>query len=164
MPRLELGQRAGMVHLDEVFMAGLIHDIGLLAAAQVAPQDLAKVVEACMGSRIKWEAAETEVLGIDHCKAGSHLAAKWHFPSYLVEMIADHHDWPDKPVSSDLAGIVFLADTIACGLGDGLALTAHHQTICPAMLERLNLTEYDVTEVWQNLPAYVEELSGILQM
>jgi len=160
----ELAQRAGMVHLDEVFMAGLIHDIGLLAAAQVVPQDFAKVVEACMGSQIKWAAAEMEILGIDHSAAGGRLAGKWHFPGYLVEMITDHHDWPDKPVSSDLAGVVYFADTIACGLGDGLALTAHNQRISPSMLSRLNLSEADVTEVWRNLPAYVDELAGILKM
>ncbi len=160
----ELAQRAGMVHLDEVFMAGLIHDIGLLAAAQVAPQDFAAVVAACLGSQQNWSVAEVEILGISHSEAGAYLTSKWHFPSYLTEMIADHHDWPDKPASSDLAGVVYLADTIACGLGDGLALTAHFQTVEPDMIDRLQLTAADISEVWQHLPGYVEELSEILKV
>ncbi|NLF31194.1 MAG: HDOD domain-containing protein [Planctomycetes bacterium] len=160
----ELAQRASMVYLEEVFMAGLIHDLGLLAAAQSVPQDVAKLVETAMSSKASWAAAELEILGMSHATAGAHLARKWHFPGYLVDMIADHHAWPDKPVSSDLAGVVYLADTLACRLGDGLALTAQHQSIDPEMLGRLNLAEADITDVWNNLPAYVEELSGILRV
>ncbi|MFW6146633.1 MAG: HDOD domain-containing protein [Planctomycetota bacterium] len=160
----ELAQRASMVYLEEVFMAGLIHDLGLLAAAQAVPQDVSKLVETCMSSEMAWEAAELEILGMSHATAGAHLARKWHFPGYLGEMISDHHTWPEKPISSDLAGVVYLADTIACRLGDGLALTAQHQTIDGEMLNRLNLAENDVSDVWNNLPAYVEELSGILRV
>ncbi len=160
----ELAQRASMVYLEEVFMAGLIHDLGLLAAAQAVPADVAKLVEVCMSSKTAWEAGELEILGMSHATAGAHLARKWHFPGYLVDMIADHHAWPGKPMSSDLAGVVYLADTLACRLGDGWTFTARHQAIDAKMLGRLNLGENDISEVWNNLPAYVEELSGILRM
>jgi len=150
--------------LEEVFMAGMIHDLGLLAAAQVAPVDFAEVVQACMGSQTSWLAAETEILGITHPMAGARLAEKWHFPGYLVAVVADHHDWPSKPDSSDLAGVIWLADTMACGLADGFTLTASRQTIEPEMAAKLGLTQQDLAEVWQNLPAHVEELAGRLRV
>jgi HD-like signal output (HDOD) protein len=160
----ELAQRAGMAHLEEVFMAGIIHDMGLLAAAQAVPQDFSQVVMTCIGSKQPWEAAETEILGIGHCAAGAKLADRWHFPSYLVEMITTHHTWPELPEASDLAGVIYIADTIAGGLGEGFTLTSHSQVIEPPMLARLSVTEQDVADVWQNLPSYLEELSGHLSV
>jgi len=160
----ELGRRAGMDYLEEIFMAGIIHDLGVLAAAQVEPADFAAVVHACMGSKNRWAIAELEILGIDHAAAGAHLAARWHFPSYLVAMVRDHHTWPEKPEASDLTGVVFLADTIACGLGEGFTLSAQSQNIEPEMLDRLGLTQEDVTEVWRNLPAHTRELNNLLHM
>ena len=158
----ELAQRAQMAHLDEVFMAGLIHDIGLLAAAQAVPQDFAAVIQASMHDDTRWHAAESEILGIDHSAAGARLVEKWHFPSYLVEMIAEHHNWGRKSDCSDLTGVVYLADTMAGGLGEGFTLTANHQTIGPEMLARIGLSEQDMTDVWQKLPAHVAELGGRL--
>lgn len=155
----ELAQRAQMAHLDEVFMAGLIHDIGLLAVAQVSPQEFVQLVKTCAESNERWDLEEAKLLGIDHATAGARLGEKWNFPGYLVAMIADHHQWPSRPEASDLAGTVYLADTIACGLGEGFALTANCQTVEPEMVERLGLSEQDVAEVWQNMPAYVDDLS-----
>lgn len=160
----ELAQRAGMQHLDEVFMAGLIHDLGLLAAAQVSPHDFAEVAQHCMASDANWNAVELEILGVDHCRSGARLSERWHFPEYLNEMILDHHDWPDRPESSQMTGIVYLADTMASGLGEGFTFTAHRQTTDQSMLERVGISEQDLSEVWQNLPSHVDDLAGILRV
>lgn len=160
----ELAQRANMAHLEEVFMAGIIHDMGLLAAAQAVPQDFSQVVMLCMGSKQPWATAEVEILGVEHGVAGARLADRWHFPPYLVEMISQHHAWPERPDASDLAGIIYIADTIAGGLGEGFTMTSQSQVIEAPMLERLGVTEQDVGEVWQNLPSYIEELSGHLSV
>ncbi len=160
----ELAQRAGMAHLEEVFMAGIIHDLGLLSAAQIVPQDFSQIVMLCMGNKQSWGTTELEIFGVEHAAAGARLADKWHFPPYMVDMIAQHHIWNEKPGGSDLAGIIYIADTIAGGLGDGFTLTSQSQVIEPPMLERLSLTEQDVSDVWQNLPSYIEELSGHLSV
>ena len=161
----ELGKRANMAHLDEVFMAGMVHDVGILAAAQVAPQDFVQVVQACMGSNNRWNVAEMEILGIEHAVAGAQLAERWHFPGYMVEMIANHHRWPECPESSDLRGMIYLADCITSNLGMGFSLTAHFQTIDPVMMaERTGLCEQDIAEVYQSLPSHLEELGNRLRI
>ena len=160
-----LAQRINLPRLDEVFMAGLIHDLGLLAAAQVEPADFSHVIEVCVAGEHRWAVAETEILGIDHCAAGSRLAEKWHFPDDLGQMILLHHEWQtrqDRP--AELARMIFLGDTLACHLGSGFNLTAHHQTTEPEMLASVGLSQEDLMEVWQNLPAHVEELAGILRV
>lgn len=161
----DLAQRAKMQRLDEVFMAGLIHDLGLLAAAQVEPGDFGRVIELCLTGSHRWGVVELEVLGIDHASAGSRLADRWHFPPELVRMIQLHHEWNDQgDRAGELARIIFLADTLASHLSDGFTLTASHQTADPDMLGMAGLAEQDLMEVWQDLPAHVRELSGILRV
>ncbi len=160
----ELGQHAGLRHLDDVFMGGLIHDLGMLAAAQVEPQDFGKVVQACMGGQTPWLVAEQEILGVTHAEAGARLAERWHFPEKLVELIRHHHDSPLDAETPDLAGLIYLADTAASGLSEGFTLSGQSQTLEPEMLSRYGISPADFSSVWQNLPAHVDELAGILQV
>lgn len=160
-----LGQRINMSRLDEVFMAGLMHDLGLLAAAQTEPHDFAQVIHVCTTSQQRWQAAELEILGIEHGAAGARLAEKWHFPPDMIGLLVSHHTWDRTPGrSGDMSRIIFLADTLACHLTEGFNLTACHQTTEPEMLSDTGLTEQDLMEVWQNLPANVENLESILHV
>lgn len=160
-----LGQKMNMTRLDEVFMAGLMHDLGLLAAAQIEPHDFVKVIEVCAAGDHRWDLAEREILGVEHSAAGARLAERWHFPADLVEMITLHHAWTDATGrGADLARVIYLADTLSGHLSDGFTLTAHHQTTEPEMLEHMSLRQEDLQEVWQNLPSMVADLSGILKV
>jgi len=160
----ELGELAHLPRLDEVFMAGLIHDVGLLAAAQVAPEDFAEVVGLCLTGEHRWAVAEVEILGIGHAEAGGRLAEQWHFPDTLVEMIAHHHDGPGLPVGNRLTQLVYLADTMACGLSDGFVLTGRDQAVATAALPELGITDQALVAVWHSLPAHVADLSAVLRV
>ncbi len=160
----ELGELARMPRLDEVFMAGLIHDVGLLAAAQLAPKEFAEVVGACMAGAHHWGVAEVEILGIGHAEVGARLGERWHFPESLVEMIAHHHDGPGKPAGDRLTQLVYLADTMACGLSDGFVLTGRDQAVSTTALPELGLTDQALVAVWHNLPAHVADLSAVLRV
>jgi len=160
----ELGELAKQPRLDEVFMAGLIHDVGLLAAAQVAPTEFVELVDLCMAGEHRWAVAELEVLGMGHAEAGARLAERWHFPTALVEMIAHHHDGPGQPEDDRLTQLVYLADTMACGLSEGFVLTGRDQAVATTALPALGLTEQDLVLVWRNLPAHVSDLSAVLRV
>lgn len=160
-----LGERMNLTRLDEVFMAGLMHDLGLLAAAQVEPQDFGKVIETCMASSQRWDVVEVEILGIGHGTAGARLAERWHFPGDLVAMISGHHSWTaEGGRGNELARTIYLADTLSGHLHDGFRLTAHHQITEPEMLENTGLRQEDLQEVWANLPSMVLDLSAILKV
>ncbi len=160
-----LAQRAGMPRLDEIFMAGLIHDLGLLAAAQVVPHDFVQVVQICSTSEQRWPVVELEIMGMNHWDAGARLAQRWRFPEELIGTIVGHHSWTDEQGrDADLCRILFLADTLAGHLAEGFRLTASHQVTEPAMVARANLTEQDLVEVWQDLPSHLQELAGILRV
>ena len=89
-----LAEAADFKAAEEAFIAGLLHDIGLVFFLNHYPQDYAQVVENVgrYGSLIE---AEKGILGIDHAAVGRMLAEKWNFPPSLCEAIGQHHMIPD---------------------------------------------------------------------
>jgi putative nucleotidyltransferase with HDIG domain len=104
---------------EDLFLAGIIHDIGLIAEDQVAGDELR---EACLlyqpGQKSLVE-CEREVIGTDHAEVGYKLAQEWKMPADVQTAIRFHHhaDRPQEP--SSMTGIVQLAEYIAAKMKFG---------------------------------------------
>ena len=74
---------ANAVHLpqvDEAFVAGLVHDVGLIVAQQLFPAKLREVATACLSNPQDFCATGIAVIGADHQALGWALASRWKFP------------------------------------------------------------------------------------
>jgi HD-like signal output (HDOD) protein len=73
------------------YLAGLLHNIGLLALVHLYPADMKQVF-----GRLEQEpglvAAERLRLGADHLQVGGWLGRKWHLPAFAVAAIEHHRD------------------------------------------------------------------------
>src|SRR5258706_1018020 len=58
---------------DEAFLAGMIHDVGLLASLQVMPEKLRKVCESAKAPNAIFCDLEREQMGMDHQQLGAAL-------------------------------------------------------------------------------------------
>ncbi|MGB2959648.1 MAG: HDOD domain-containing protein, partial [Bacteroidota bacterium] len=97
----------------EAFVAGLLHDIGLLVLSQIRRGELERANEIKKQTDTTFMAAEERVLGFTHADAGSWLADAWGFPARISEAIACHHT-PDRARRQvQLASIVHLADALS---------------------------------------------------
>ncbi len=74
--------------LDELFLAGLIHDIGKMPFDMEYIEVLRQVKEQQMPLIV----AEREILGIDHQEVGALIADKWQLNSCLRNCISEHHN------------------------------------------------------------------------
>jgi len=77
-----LGQWAGLRKVEDLMLAGLLQDIGVLALLQLFPDDYPAVL-AGADSNAHLLQLERERFGIDHAEAGAELAAQWRLPDYL---------------------------------------------------------------------------------
>jgi putative nucleotidyltransferase with HDIG domain len=93
----------------EGWLAGLLHEIGLLIFASRAAADCTRE-EAWRRTGFPRNYAETIVWGIDHANAGADLLAKWNVPSDLVEAVR-HHAAPELS-DSPLAALLYIANAI----------------------------------------------------
>jgi HD-like signal output (HDOD) protein len=86
-----VGQRAGMSELEELFVAGLLHDLGKVVLSQYLPQEYEQVRHLTRNKGMLAREAEEQVYGCDHARVGEMVAAKWKFPGRLRKAIALHH-------------------------------------------------------------------------
>ena len=77
--------------IDNAFIAGLIHDIGVLLFHSSIHQKYSEVIALAKERKIELYLAEQQLLNADHAAAGGYLIGLWGLPGSVVEAIAFHH-------------------------------------------------------------------------
>jgi putative nucleotidyltransferase with HDIG domain len=105
---------------EDIFVAGLLHDIGKLVLDQYVHDVFVKVLKVTRQKNCLMKDAEAEVLnGINHSQIGAWLGMKWKLPTGLVQMIGFHHrPMPDDALLKPIA-CIHLADILVRSLDIG---------------------------------------------
>ncbi|MFQ5698168.1 MAG: HDOD domain-containing protein [Myxococcota bacterium] len=119
----QLATRVAPELRDSAFLAGLLCDLGQLAAAQGARARYAEVLTRLEGSTETLQAVERDVLGTDHMEFGCELLRSWGLPRLICQAVGAHHDPsrvadPRDPARM-LAQILHVATTCAELYGGG---------------------------------------------
>ncbi|MBI5534159.1 MAG: HDOD domain-containing protein [Deltaproteobacteria bacterium] len=77
---------------EELFLAGLMQDIGMLALCEALGAPYAKVAAKAQGDHAALILAEQESFGADHMAVGEWMARRWNFPDYVAQAILASHD------------------------------------------------------------------------
>ncbi len=148
---------------DEVFVAGLIHDIGTLVERQAFPDQFGEVIRKCTESSHDFLACEREVLGADHQAFGVGLTTKWKFPRHLRAAVGFHHNPEAVSVElKNIASLIRLADVMVCQDKVGFYLTACNETVNPETLDLLGITQAQLDGVRASLPEQLTEAEATL--
>ncbi|MFO1371199.1 MAG: GGDEF domain-containing protein [Candidatus Competibacteraceae bacterium] len=92
-----LGERLGMKNLEELFLAGLLHGIGILALALMIPDQYGGLLTDAADHQGKGASIlncerlaqrEQEHLGTNHAQIGAWLLRHWGLPEYLHYAVA----------------------------------------------------------------------------
>lgn len=151
---------------DEAFLAGLIHDIGLMVEMQARRDDLIEVI-----GRLEFDttgapmqdmlAIERQVMGADHTQFGSALCESWKFPRSFSYVTLKHHAPLDLPSGSrTLAAMVYVADRIAAEAGYSFRLDLQSLHIEPAILDELRLSDQQLARIRERLPETFQEVEA----
>ena len=73
------------------FTAGLLHDMGKIALAKLAPEKLAAAAAMVAAEGITLQEAERRLNIVPHDRVGARLAKQWRFPANLTTPIEQHH-------------------------------------------------------------------------
>lgn len=76
---------------EEIFIAGLLQDIGELILALSFPHEYKHVLEEKSRGDKEVIELEQQILGVDHTFIGYEIAKTWNFPDILLASIQHHH-------------------------------------------------------------------------
>jgi len=101
------------VQHDRAFIAGLLHDMGKLAAASFFPAQFEKAIELAIRRRCPLTETEREVYGTDHAELGGFLAEWWALPPFIVNAICWHHQPQSTPIDHDVIIAAHVANLLS---------------------------------------------------
>ena len=148
---------------DEAFLAGLIHDMGILVELQSFREPLVEIAERSTKEETRYIDIETQLIGVDHQQLGAGLTTKWKFPRSFQYVTGHHHNpLALAPDCRWLACVIHVADHICCREGLGYSLTCKGDPLDPAVLTELNVTIETVEELLKTLPDALKETEALL--
>jgi putative nucleotidyltransferase with HDIG domain len=123
--------------LDDVYVSGILHDMGKIVFSNVHPDLLNNIRKFCQEKGLPLSTFEDLSAGLNHAEIGALIAEKWNFPDPLVMAIRYHHD-PESsgPEYRNLVHAVYLANMF-CEYEKG---TASYDQFEPAVLESYGIT------------------------
>ena len=108
---------------NEAFVAGLLHDVGLLAICSFFPDRFSAMQDAAQKSDLPIWDLEMETVGAHHSDLGAYLLNLWGLPYSVIEAVSRHHDAMHLPVRKmDPTHAVCIADAIVSSQHEGKLL------------------------------------------
>ncbi len=108
-----LAQKLSYPVEEEAFVAGLLHDVGMLVMENTFPEEYREVLGKTHNG-MSLPDAEREIFGCSHAEAAGFLAERWNLPEVLREALANHHSkqsFDTKP-NGRLDQIIYIADKL----------------------------------------------------
>lgn len=148
---------------EQVYIAGLLHDIGEVILSQQRRDEFIRVMVLAREHDVDLYHAEMDVFGTSHAEVGGLLAEQWRFPDVFVHAIRHHHD-TQKDSLPIVTRYVQVADGVCKSVGFCCKYTSEEQrkgqvyAVDMPVLE-CQLKELGVTQISD----FCSSLAGTLQ-
>ena len=103
--------------MEEMYVTGLMHDIGILTLDRFMPNDLTVVIRKAQAQKTNLCDAELQTLGFTHAEVGGFLAEKWKLSQPLIDAVRYHHNPEEDMNNAQTTGIVAAANYLAYKAG-----------------------------------------------
>ena len=137
--------------LDSCYLAGLVHDIGLLVYDYLVPEQFNQflITTDFHASDQTLVTLETNFFGIDHSELGAaYLKEWWPISEKVIEAVESHGGVGlTKDQTPNLTHVVSIANQISNKYELGHSLETKHKSIDESYLEALNMSQEEMDEL-----------------
>jgi HD-like signal output (HDOD) protein len=138
----DLGYRVS----GEVFVGGLLHDMGISILHRYFYNEFKRIVEIVRETNLTFLEAEESVLGTTHAEVGGWLAERWNLPDHLIEALSLHHAPGKARRNPDLVSLIHCADVFVNRINERHIEFDAGIQFDPDALSQLRLTDPTVLE------------------
>ncbi|MBN2139714.1 MAG: HDOD domain-containing protein [Desulfovibrionaceae bacterium] len=136
------------INSDNMFTAGLLHDLGKLIVAMYRPERWVEINALAAKLGLSDSEAEDRYWGLDHGVVGSLTLKSWDFPPELCEPVNWHHSPELAPEFKAEASLLCLADGLAhCMIDPKGTYVQAVETVCAGFGLDPAAVEADAAEV-----------------
>jgi putative nucleotidyltransferase with HDIG domain len=158
-----IAMRLKFANFEDMFLAGLLHDIGIVFEDQYARPAFAKVVASLQPGRSLSE-VERHHLDFDHTALGERVARTWGFPDAMQAAIRHHHAaaaYQGEHV--EVLRCVEVANVV-CSLKGMSSVGVPLVKISQATIQALSLAKQDLLVLSEDLDREVGLNSNLFQL
>ncbi len=166
-----LARRIGMPDPEKAYLAGLLHDIGIIVNLMVLGDDFQHVVVEAVRRQVGIDLVEEEAFGFSHALTGDLLAETWQLGSDLKEVIRRHHQIDRACDFRSLVAVVAVSDLLCrvsrlgYGYDERIHLDLEKDPSWSVLAEEYRtLADLDVARLTFELDGYVKEVRSLVSV
>jgi putative nucleotidyltransferase with HDIG domain len=158
-----IAMRKRMPNFEDAFLAGLLHDIGIILADQHAHEQFAHMLAHFDGGKSLCE-NERQHLGFDHLALGDEMAKAWNFPEAVRASIRHHHGSSAyNGAGTDIVRCVEAAN-IVCTLKSISSIGVNALKPSADVFNKLSFGKPDIEVLSQDLDTALEQNSELFSI
>lgn len=146
------------------FTAGLLHDIGKIALATFVDIDSEKIRKLAYESKVSFEQAEQEIIGIDHAEVGAFLLETWNIPSQITEVVRYHHNPEGYKGETPVTDLVHISDSLCYMSGIGTGIDGLNYKPSEVVYNRFKLKQSHTENVVCNILSELNEMRNLFNI
>lgn len=161
-----IAQRRGIDKkvIEDYFIAGLLHDLGVLAESKIFPEEFQRIILSVESISLL-DAEEVILEGLSHCRIGKVLAERWNLSGDLPNVLLMHHKpFEQNEEPSEMTLSVYLANIICKNNGVGLVLDQPPIEINPRAFQKLGIEASIEAEILEVLESEIGKATEFLKV